>query len=605
MKKNVKKIWAVCIGILLLLVLIVGALVIRNTSTNKKYKEQLDLGDRYLQELDYENAELCYKEAIEIAPKQAKPYIQLATVYVETERYDEARDILNDALEAIPEKETTKVEAIQAKLAEVETLMAEVSKEAEEDEPNALQIAMETLNLPYLSDETHTLYFISTSPYNAVSSKLDVSGIISADSYDYDKDGKDEILVIILLGSDDADVEKEYKMYMLEQDDAGNWSMAAEQFLNDLADEDQYTTSYGLNHLYSTVCPSRMEFFVKDNGDQVFIYMEGTGLSHYFADGTSWGLYRLVYRDQTFQKSGVPAGTAGSDDVSIACMDMDVDYGYDQDYIRTFVNSVYALEVSPTQLGWEYPIPDSDSSLRSIVRIMKTSDLAYEDISAWQNSGASNPLGDITVAITDFSKPAEETAAEPVSTAGEYTAEIVEYPQNPDITYPQFGPSSPTVDAWNAYFLDLAATCQQNENDMVQQGIPNAFVSLASEITYQEGSMVSIKFTDSSYAGGAHGNYTTYGKTVDLASDHEYTLAELLNTDMDTALQMVNDGFNQAIAQDPDRFFPDAKSELTEDNYKDLIGYYKTPNGIGVMSALYWLAPYAAGTYEITVQPVQ
>lgn len=597
MKKNLKTVWAVCIGILLLLVFIVGALVIKNTSASKKYKEQLDLGDRYLQELDYENAELCFKEAIEIAPKQAKPYIQLATVYVETKRYDQALDILDDALEVIPAKESTKVEVIKAKITEVEEIIAKAEEREETKEPNALDIAMQTLNLPYLSDETHALYYLKSTQYNATSSILDKTGIISADLYDYDKDGKDEILVTILLGSDDPSAWKEYKMCMLEQDDGGNWSTAAETFWSDFADQ----TSYGLYQLYSIICPSRSEVFVKDEGNQVFIYMEGSGISQYFADGTSWGLYRLEYRDQTFQASGEPAGMAGSDDISWACMNMDVNYEYEQDYIQDFVNSVHALDVHPSQLGWEYPIPDGDSSLRSIVRIVKTSNLNYEKVSAWQNSGGSEPLGNITVEITDFSRPADEMVE--ISTDEQYTAEIVEYPQNPDITYPQFGPSSPTVDAWNAYFLDYAAQRQQDENEMIRQGIENAYHSLNAEITYQEGSMVSIMLTDSIYSGGAHGIYMIYGKTIDLASDHEYMLAELLNTDEATAVQMVNDGFNQEIARNPERFFPDAKSQLTTADYDQNIGYYKTPEGIRIVGALYWLAPYAGGSPEITLQP--
>lgn len=455
---------------------------------------------------------------------------------------------------------------------------------------NALDTAMDVLGLPYLANQMHTLYYIGGGEYWVESTRLEQSGIISADAYDYDKDGQDEIFVVVILGGQESSLDQSVLMHMLELDDAGNWYTAASY--------DQITS-----FLYSMVCPGRTEWFIKDTGDQVYLYLENTGISQYFADGEGWNLTRFQYRDQSFVLTGEPVGISGSDDVSWACLQMNPNYEYEQEYIRDFIDQVYALDVHPTQLGWEYPITDHDSSLRSIVRVVKTNDFTYDEVWAWQNTDMSQPLGNVNVLITDYSKPVTETETEVFTEA--VNASIVSYPDNPDIRYPQFAPSSPTIDAWNAYFLDMAAQCQEDENNMILEGIDLAEHSLEAEIMYREGNLVSIRFMDYVYAGGAHGSYRTFGKTIDLASDHEYTLAELLNTDMDTAIAMVNAGFNQAIAQNPDYYFPEAQSNLTTADYDDYIGYYKTADGIKVYGGIYWLAAYAFGEPEITLQPMR
>lgn len=47
-----------------------------------RIKKQLKLGDKYISELDYENAVLAYKEAIQIDPKNEEAYIALANAYL-------------------------------------------------------------------------------------------------------------------------------------------------------------------------------------------------------------------------------------------------------------------------------------------------------------------------------------------------------------------------------------------------------------------------------------------------------------------------------------------------------------------------------------------
>ena len=65
-----------------------------------KWQEQLDLGMRYLEEMDYENAVLSFNKAIEIDPRQAESYLGLADVYIMMGDYETAMEVLQQGYDA-------------------------------------------------------------------------------------------------------------------------------------------------------------------------------------------------------------------------------------------------------------------------------------------------------------------------------------------------------------------------------------------------------------------------------------------------------------------------------------------------------------------------
>lgn len=86
-----------------------------------------DLGDRYLSELDFEQAVASYQAAIEIDPKCEEAYLGLAEVYIEQGEYEKAAEILEAGLAQIDS------ETIRSKLDEVEEMLAERERPAEEE----------------------------------------------------------------------------------------------------------------------------------------------------------------------------------------------------------------------------------------------------------------------------------------------------------------------------------------------------------------------------------------------------------------------------------------------------------------------------------------
>lgn len=64
------------------------------------WQDQFDLGMKYLQENNYEEAILAFTAAIEIDPKQIDPYLQLVEVYLATGDREKAEEIRKQGFEA-------------------------------------------------------------------------------------------------------------------------------------------------------------------------------------------------------------------------------------------------------------------------------------------------------------------------------------------------------------------------------------------------------------------------------------------------------------------------------------------------------------------------
>ena len=92
------------------------------------WQEQYDLGVRYLSEGKYEEAIIAFTAAIEIDPKRAEAYLSLADVYLALEDYEEARAVLERALEQAED-----TQAVQSKLEEVEALAVPAEPDAQPD----------------------------------------------------------------------------------------------------------------------------------------------------------------------------------------------------------------------------------------------------------------------------------------------------------------------------------------------------------------------------------------------------------------------------------------------------------------------------------------
>lgn len=75
------------------------------SKTEATWKEQYDLGLKYVKEARYDEAVLAFTKALEIDPKQAPVYIALAEVYIQQGDYTAARSTLDKAVTEIGQTE--------------------------------------------------------------------------------------------------------------------------------------------------------------------------------------------------------------------------------------------------------------------------------------------------------------------------------------------------------------------------------------------------------------------------------------------------------------------------------------------------------------------
>ena len=105
-KQMTKKQWILIAGCVIgVICIIVAALTIGNAVQEKRLTEQLELGEKYLAELDYEAAIVAYELAIRIDPKCEEAYIQLATAYLATGQRDKAIEVLEKGVVLISSEE--------------------------------------------------------------------------------------------------------------------------------------------------------------------------------------------------------------------------------------------------------------------------------------------------------------------------------------------------------------------------------------------------------------------------------------------------------------------------------------------------------------------
>lgn len=80
-----------------------GAVFGVSALNTKKYDELIDTGNKYLEELKYEEAVEKYLEAIDVKPKREEAYVGAATSYINLDKPEKAKDILEKGLENIKE----------------------------------------------------------------------------------------------------------------------------------------------------------------------------------------------------------------------------------------------------------------------------------------------------------------------------------------------------------------------------------------------------------------------------------------------------------------------------------------------------------------------
>ena len=124
---------------LLFILALVGMLLIGCKGKAERVQEQLDLGSKYMAELDYESAIVALSKAIKIDPKNVDAYKMLAEVYEKSGRLDDARATLEKMLE-LDDLSSDSEDEINDRIKNLDFLVAISKLPGEYDEPTALEL---------------------------------------------------------------------------------------------------------------------------------------------------------------------------------------------------------------------------------------------------------------------------------------------------------------------------------------------------------------------------------------------------------------------------------------------------------------------------------
>ncbi len=89
----------VIIGVVLVLLAAIIAGVTVFGGSDRKLQEQLDLGAKYLEEMDYEQALVAFNAALEIEPKNVDAYLGIVEVYIRTNEFETALEYAREGYE--------------------------------------------------------------------------------------------------------------------------------------------------------------------------------------------------------------------------------------------------------------------------------------------------------------------------------------------------------------------------------------------------------------------------------------------------------------------------------------------------------------------------
>lgn len=446
-QKSRPKIGSIIFFILLATEIVIAVCINLETIHARKYQKQISLGDKFLEELDYENAELCYRKAIQIDEKKAEPYIKLADTSAQQGDYNRAREVLQQARENISETSEKKQELLTIYEENINNWdpqtddIGEDVKNSEKEKKDentkdtnsqeeAHKIAKEVLGCPYIGNKEYELSYIKKLENSEFGSSfpscefINERGYICAQQYDFDHDGQDEILTLTLEGYEDT--YQYLLMHMLEKTTDGKWDEAASLKLPDSDSGRDAVASLSGIPAYI-----RIDVFMRENENNIpDIYVESYSRATCFVDGEAWGLTKIQYQENILSVVGIPVQTAGSDIPAEMTLDVSKSPIEFNTYAEEFIKNFYENKLNaPSSLGYFTPLVYEDPRLIYIVGCRKSGIVEADKALEWQK-GNEEKLPGLQVVFRDYTGKDRNRLGKAGAIYTEYVKE-----KNPDAWY--------------------------------------------------------------------------------------------------------------------------------------------------------------------------
>lgn len=438
------KILQIILIVLCALELILAVWINMEVHNAREYQKQISLGNKYLEELDYENAELCYRKAIKIDERKVEPYLKIANASAEQGNYNKANEILLQGKESIP-KSSDKKQEILNQQEEIISVVGNDQDNSNDDDSSgetdhdddgdigdddaknsgsgnggeqdtqiivseAHKMAEEVTGYTYLGGKEYDLSYINNIHNTDVqmgvpqTEWVNEKGYISAKKYDFDKDGKDEILVIVLDIKEDTKTQI-FVLHMLEQQSDKTWKDAA---VMELVYDTEKTYISSLTDISDM---QRIDFFIKEKEEEIpYIYIESYAAASYFVNGESWGIMQILYQSERFRIGEGGLSVSGSDIPAEITLDEKKSSIANNVYAKKFIDGFNALHMrAPAYLGFYTPLVYEDENLIYMAGCRKTGTVSTEKAVEWQK-GKEEKLQALKVTLRDYTGEEGEKA---------------------------------------------------------------------------------------------------------------------------------------------------------------------------------------------------
>lgn len=179
-KNTVIKVMAACLTGIILIAGIGGfTYFVLEEKKERAFRDSVMLADELADDLEYEEAEDAWQEAIEIKKEESEPYIALAEIYLKENKIRDARKILDEAEQVVLEEELEEIENKYKLYAYAEEELIPKLGRTEEGE----------YSCGYQIEEKYILQV------EAVSGQ---EGVMNWRIRDFDRDGEEELFVVLL-----------------------------------------------------------------------------------------------------------------------------------------------------------------------------------------------------------------------------------------------------------------------------------------------------------------------------------------------------------------------------------------------------------------------
>ncbi len=126
-----KKIWPIIL--IVIIIATAAGVILFNSTDTARFRKQLNLGQRYLSEMNYEEAVVAFNQAIEIDPRSVDAYLGLADAYIGLGDEEAALAALKAGYEATgDERLKARIDEMEAPVAEEEAEIPEPSMDSDE-----------------------------------------------------------------------------------------------------------------------------------------------------------------------------------------------------------------------------------------------------------------------------------------------------------------------------------------------------------------------------------------------------------------------------------------------------------------------------------------